>query len=151
MKKIKVLSIIEFNNLKFEKKIYYFMSIYPIIWEYLFVDAKIAFPRDGSNFPKDATLMLIEYINLFALELKYSGLAVTEMFDGWKRDSVGVETCRNGMAELRFYHHHEDFNHQRYTVSNFGHTYIHTIVPKTLDDFRNDCERAGIELFWRIK
>ena len=68
---------------------------------------------------------------------------ITELFEGWEFDKRSLTAFRNSV----------DTETVEFDVN--GKMKIHQLstdvfpYPRTLDDFINDCKRAGIELEWR--
>ena len=73
---------------------------------------------------------------------------ITELFEGWGCD---VED-----DSYWFRNNHDKINYARSEMGGYIQ-YDSTLmnqtfdIPRTLDDFINDCQRAGIELEWRLK
>jgi len=77
---------------------------------------------------------------------------ILKYFDGWDevKHDVFIKTCflenkLNDYEEIRY------FKDARYKLSIKGTNSIEIISfkPETLDNFISDCERVGIELFWK--
>jgi hypothetical protein len=71
---------------------------------------------------------------------------ITELFEGWGLTKIYHEyPYTDGEYQLKF------VNGYMETANKNGAIYGKIFTPRTLDDFINDCQRAGIELTWRIK
>jgi hypothetical protein len=72
---------------------------------------------------------------------------ITELFEGWIADadepSYTYATFTNPNTIIDF---GEYRNASLYTIN-----YVRFYVPRTLDDFINDCQRVGVGLEWRVK
>jgi len=77
---------------------------------------------------------------------------IVELFEGWQeqedynyinKDEFGYCLIQCSDDESRW-----NYIKQRKT---FATEYNGLYIPRTLDDFINDCQRAGIELIWRQK
>ena len=69
---------------------------------------------------------------------------ITELFEGWK------VTGTTYYPKERFNVVFDDPIY--YKIFDFSEGYDYLIMlPRTLDDFIRDCERAGVELIWRQK
>jgi len=79
---------------------------------------------------------------------KFEPELITELFEGWGCD---VED-----DSYWFRNNHDKINYARSEMGGYIQ-YDSTLmnqtfdIPRTLDDFITDCQRAGIELEWRLK
>ena len=71
---------------------------------------------------------------------------ITELFEGCKLDKINVYSCDFNEEQSCVFYHKE-----RYEFCFVDEPAQAFPTPRTLDDFINDCQRAGIELHWRGK
>ena len=76
---------------------------------------------------------------------------IKELFEGWEihfSDQFSLYDIYKCMEREYFIFLNKDFSGAGYK-SNTSFGYCNTYYPRTLDDFINDCKRAGIELEWK--
>ena len=84
---------------------------------------------------------------------------ITELFEGWvcnarEEDEIPYAMFVRGEGtETEYIEFGEYYDDERYVVSDRYLNRMEYIIAKarTLDDFITDCQRAGIELKWRVK
>lgn len=72
---------------------------------------------------------------------------ITELFEGWEKEEANVEM---------YYLIEDDYTWCEWTGTKYevqgtlDNIKLYSL-PRTLDDFINDCQRAGIKLYFKVK
>ena len=75
---------------------------------------------------------------------------ITELFEGWLKEIHNSQELYIHWENWQIEFDENDRNNKYCIYSYYGDWYkITTLKPRTLDDFINDCQRAGIELEWK--
>lgn len=69
---------------------------------------------------------------------------ITELFEGWEQKTQQGYSGNGGSYYI-------GFDNEKYIIAKTNCNAEWLNIPRTLDDFINDSQRAGIELKWRIK
>jgi hypothetical protein len=90
------------------------------------------------------------YVNKFYFQL-FTHELITKYFEGWQNNK---NWYGSGINDIYFYPQEESGKiNSSYEISLTKRGQAITILefwqPRTLDDFINDCQRAGIELKWK--
>ena len=126
---MKVLSFIEYTNLTFIESHEYFIPFETFLSKHI----KWSENEDG-----DWDILKF-YSQPFKPEL------ITELFEGWETKDFSLYKNDNSHRDIRF----NDGITYNFELNDFIEE--NNYYPRTLDDFINDCQRAGIELEWRVK
>ena len=80
---------------------------------------------------------------------------ITELFGGWKYDGLlftnknyEIQFTKYQLMEILGYYSDDDCGIIN-GVNENGKLFYEVIIPRTLDEFITDCQRAGIELTWK--
>jgi hypothetical protein len=79
---------------------------------------------------------------------------ITELFEGWEANFEICSKCTiKNLKDYSTFDFWVDIwnNYILWEPHTKGELFWNLMFPRTLDDFINDCQRAGIELKWRVK
>lgn len=133
---MKVLSFIEYTNLTFIESYEYFIPFETFLSKHI----KWSENEDGE------WDILKFYSQSFKPEL------IVELFEGWNKIN---DKHYDNFKYTDSAHIDKDYQSLHFTRTYMEVTYKcqtkRFYIPRTLDDFINDTQRAGIELEWRLK
>jgi hypothetical protein len=135
---MKVLSFLEFYNLSFNEKTKYLNYNH------------INYAKPLIDDVAQATILMLEAYNTIVKQ-PFKPELILVMFEEWELSQVEDNRFVRKIkpwVHIEFYAKYTAY----YMLDILGHTdATRTFNPLTLDDFINDCKKAGIELTWRVK
>lgn len=136
---MKVLSFNQFYGLSPEEKREYYVKT---------TGALFTWGRDEHS---KVIIRLNDWYYNKTVKLDFKPELITELFEGWKNS--GASESYTGLHSAQAYFHKKTRTYllKVYIPGIKRHNAYTMFVPRTLDDFITDCQRAGIELEWRIK
>jgi hypothetical protein len=135
---MKVLSYLEFCQLTAREKYEYVLKL-----GYKKLDIEDRFEIERYEVTFDTF-----YLNIVSQPFKPE--LITELFEGWLKEIHNSQELYIHWENWQIEFDENDRNNKYCIYSYYGDWYkITTLKPRTLDDFINDCQRAGIELEWK--